>query len=526
MAAQFLGLKLRLMLGAFRRSPWQVFGLVIGLLYGAMVTVVVVALLIGARFVDDIGPVRDLVVVGGGVVMLGFLMLPLLFGVDDTLDPRAFSLFGMPTDRLAAGLAIATLIGIPSLVITVCSLATIVTWSRGVLPTLVAVLCAVIAALTCTLGARVTTSIAAFLLATRRAREVGGVVGILLLVIVSPLIVFLVGVDWGRDGMNVLHAIAGVAAWTPLGAVWAAPAAAAMGDGGAALVSLVIALAFLGVIWLTWRALVAKMLVTPARVASAKTYTGLGWFGRVPGIPVGAVAARSITYWARDARYWVSLVMIPLVPLLLVVAFTIVKVPMGASLALLPLPIMCLFLGWSIHNDIAYDGTAIWLHVASGTRGAADRAGRLVPIVLIGIPVIAVGSVLTVFAYGNWNALPAVAGVSTGVLLNGIGLSSLTSALFPYPAPKPGDSTFAQPQHTGATAAFVQSISFVLIVVLSAPSIVLGVMGVLLGAGWFIGALVVGIGVGVVVLTAGIVLGGIVFERRGPEIMAFALQSN
>lgn len=525
MAAQFLGLKLRLMGNALRRSPWQVFGLAIGLLYGAMVTVVVVALLIGARLVDDLGPVRDLVVIGGAVVMLGFLVLPLLFGVDDTLDPRAFSLFGMPTGRLATGLAIAALIGIPSIVLAICSLATIVTWSRGVLPTLVAILSAVIATATCTLGARVTTSIAAFFLATRRAREVGGVVAILLIVMVSPLIVFLVSVDWRRDGLRVLHAIADLAAWTPLGAVWAAPADAAMGNGGAAVLQMLIALAFLAVVWLVWRALVAKMLVTPARAASAKTYAGLGWFGRMPGIPAGAVAARSITYWGRDARYWVSLVMIPLVPALLVVAFTVVHVPIGPSLALLPLPIMCLFLGWAIHNDVAYDGTAVWLHVATGTRGAADRIGRLVPIVLMGIPLIALGSVLTVLAYGDWSALPAVAGVSTGVLLNGIGLSSITSSLFPYPAPKPGDSPFAQPQHTGATAAFVQSISFVLIVLLSAPSIVLGVLGVLFGAGWFLGALMLGIGVGVVVLAGGVVLGGFVFERRGPEIMASALQS-
>lgn len=525
MVAQFLGLKLRLMGNAFRRSPWQVFGLVIGLLYGAMITFVVVVLLVGARFVGDVDLVRNVVVVGGGIVMLGFIVLPLVFGVDDTLDPRAFSLFGMPERRLAAGLGIAALIGIPSIVLAICALASIVTWSRGVLPTILAVLSAVVAIATCTLAARVATSIAAFLLATRRAREVGGVVGILLIVMISPLIIFLISVDWARDGLTVVRAIADVTAWTPLGAVWAAPADAARGLGGAAVLQLLIAIAFLAVLWFAWQALVAKMLVTPARTASTKTYAGLGWFGRMPGNPVGAVAARSITYWGRDARYWVSLVMIPLVPLLLVVAFTIVHVPIGSNLALLPLPIMCLFLGWSIHNDVAYDGTAVWLHVASGTRGVADRVGRLVPILLIGIPLIAIGSVLTVVAHGEWAVLPAVAGVSSGILLNGIGLASVTSSLFPYPAPKPGDSPFAQPQHTGTTAAFVQGLSFLAITLLSAPSIVLAVLGVMFGAGWFFSSMLVGLGVGVVVLVGGVLLGGFLFERRGPEIMASALQT-
>ena len=44
------------------------------------------------------------------------------------------------------------------------------------------------------------------------------------------------------------------------------------------------------------------------------------------------------------------------------------------------------FLGWSLHNDVAYDRTAIWLHVASGVRGVADRVGRLVPVLIVGIP--------------------------------------------------------------------------------------------------------------------------------------------
>ena len=43
MVAQFLGLKLRLMVNAFRRSPWQVFGLVVGVVYGGVITVLAVA---------------------------------------------------------------------------------------------------------------------------------------------------------------------------------------------------------------------------------------------------------------------------------------------------------------------------------------------------------------------------------------------------------------------------------------------------------------------------------------------------
>ena len=44
-----------------------------------------------------------------------------------------------------------------------------------------------------------------------------------------------------------------------------------------------------------------------------------GWFARLPGTPTGAVAARAVTYWRRDARYVVAIGMTPLLPLVLLV---------------------------------------------------------------------------------------------------------------------------------------------------------------------------------------------------------------
>lgn len=525
MVAQFLGLKLRLMANMFRRSPWQVFGLAIGLLYGLGITAVVVISLVVARFVSDVALLHNILVVVGSAVIVGFLLLPLVFGVDDTLDPRRFSLFGIPTTRLAAGLALAALIGIPSLVLSICALATVVTWSRDPGSALFALIGAALIVGTCVLAARVSTSIASFLLATRRAREFGGVIGILLIVMISPVVVLLVSVYWARDGAVVLREIAAWLSWTPLGAVWSMPGAAAEGQWGAALLQLLVALATLGVLWLGWRALVGRMLVTPQREAVIKDYRGLGWFDRLPGRAAGAVAARSITYWGRDVRYWVALVMIPLMPVLMVVALLVAGMP-GHYVSLLPLPVMCLFLGWTLHNDVAYDSTAIWLHVASGVSGFADRIGRIFPVILFGIPLIAVGSIVTVSVYGSWSLLPAVVGVSTSVLLIGVGLSSVSSALFPYPATKPGESAFTQPQTSGGSAAIVQSVSFFAILALSAPAIVFMILGVFVDPAWLSWALIAGVGVGLLAVAAGVYFGAVLFERRGPEIMAFATRND
>ena len=65
--------------------------------------------------------------------------------VDDTMDPRRFALFGLPDRTLALGLAVAALVGIPALVLAIVLLGTVVTWSRGIAETLLAILSAALA---------------------------------------------------------------------------------------------------------------------------------------------------------------------------------------------------------------------------------------------------------------------------------------------------------------------------------------------------------------------------------------------
>lgn len=525
MTAQFLGLKLRLLANLFRRSPWQVVGLVVGLLYGLGVACAVVAVLVTLRFAGDVESIRGGMVVAGSLVVLGFLLVPLALGVDDSMDPRRFALFGIPNERLALGLAVSSIVGVPAIVLTLVLLGTIVTWSRGVGETLLAVVAAALLLGTCMLCSRVSTSLAAFLLATRRAREFSGIIGILLVVMVSPVVALLLNVDWSRYGLDLLTTLAEFLGWTPIGAAWSVPADAAAGSWGTAILKLLIAAATLYLLWLAWCRLVARMMVTPGREASVKQYgAGLGWFDRMPRTPLGAIAARSITYWGRDSRYWVSLVMIPVIPVLVGVPLALAGVP-GSYLALLPVPIMCLFLGWTLHNDVAFDNTAIWLHVVSGTNGWADRLGRLVPALVCGIVLIGLGSAVSVSFYGDWAALPSLLGVSTCLLLSGLGFSSYTSARFPYPATKPGDSPFAQPQASDTASALIQSVSFAGSFLLSVPAIGCALMGLLVDPHWHLLALVTGVGVGVLAAVGGVWLGARTFEARGPEILASAVRA-
>lgn len=520
MVAQLLRLRLSIYANLVKRGGTQVIWMLVGGGLGVAIIWLTSFGLVALR-VAPTEFARDILVIGGSFVVLGFTLLPVVFGVDDALDPRKFVLFGVPNRVLSLGLYAAALIGVPSIVIAVLSSFTVVTWTRDGFTLVMAILSALIAVLTCVLVARVMTSVATLLLASRRSREFSAIVGLVLVVLVAPAAIFLSSVDWSSGGGPVLSNAADVVSWTPFGAVWAVPGDIALGAASTGFLKLVIALATLGLLWLAWSALVARMQVTADRPPAVRTYSGLGWFDLMPARPGAVIAARSITYWGRDPRYLVSLLVVPILPFIMIVPLIVAGVP-AAPLALLPLPIMTVFLGWSLHNDLAHDSSAIWLHVASGVRGAADRLGRTFPVLLVGVPLIIVGSMISIAFFGDWDALPSMLGVTTGLLFTGVGISSYTSARFPYPASAPGDSPFQQPQSSGTTGAVVQSFSFLGSVLLTAPALYFAARGLFEGGDWPLYALLAGVGVGLLVFALGVLAGGRAFNKRGPEIMAFA----
>jgi ABC-2 type transport system permease protein len=186
---------------------------------------------------------------------------------------------------------------------------------------------------------------------------------------------------------------------------------------------------------------------------------------------------------------------------------------------------VCLFLGWTVHNDVAYDNTAFWLHVASGIDGSADRLGRLAPPLALGLPVAVLGSVITVAITGDWVSLPSLLGISLGVLLIGLGISSIISARFAYPAVRPGDSPFAQPQSAGAAGSVVQAVSFLATVVSITPVAVLAWMGERINPGYHWLAFATALVLGFAVLGIGVRAGGRVIDRGGPELLAMAMRN-
>ncbi|MEK8228348.1 hypothetical protein NKG05_23290 [Oerskovia sp. M15] len=162
----------------------------------------------------------------------------------------------------------------------------------------------------------------------------------------------------------------------------------------------------------------------------------------LPATPVGAVAARCLTYWFRDPRYSGSIAVIPLLPVVL--WFVGSSMDMDGSgtgfreILLILGPITAFTFGFAISADVAYDHTAFWTQVSSGVHGFADRAGRVIAAAVLGVPVVVIFAVASVAFAGRWDLLVATVGLSLGVLATGLGVSSVVSARLLYPVPKPG----------------------------------------------------------------------------------------
>lgn len=508
MVAHVLRLRAALLVGAVRAGGARAIGgFVAAVVLAAAAVLALLTLQDAPRAAVDI-----VLVVGGSAVAAGFLLVPLLTRTADPLDPRRFVVTGASWPTVAGAVLAASPVSIPVLALVAVAVAVTRTWTAHGADAIGSAFAAVLIVVTHVLLARVALAVAALGLAERRSRELTSLLLLGVVVVAVPIAVFFASLEWGAGLPAPLQSAAEVLAVTPLGAVWVLPL-------GAQPVTVVIAAATPLVLTGVWLLLVRRMLTRPERPVSVRERRGLGWFTVTPGTPGGAVAARSLIYWLRDPRHLVDVAVIPVASVVTVVPLLIVGVPVE-TVALIPAPLIALLLGWLVHNDLAYDGSAVWLHVSSGVRGASDRVGRLMPLILVALPLLAVAIPVGASMHGDWSVLPALSGVCAALLLSGLGLSSIASVTAPYAVARHGDSPFQQPQRAGG--GFSQGVVLVGALVLAGPALWDG-WRYLQGepdAQWW--ALGIGTATGAVVLALGILIGGAVFDRRGDRVMAFA----
>jgi ABC-2 type transport system permease protein len=520
MVAQLLRLRADLLAGEVRGSARRSVLVVLGSLAGLVAALFVAAQVVALR---DAAPdvARAVIVPVGTLVTFAFTVVPLVVGRSDQFDPRRFAVFGIGRRELAVGLGVAGLIGVPVVAVAIVAVAQAAAWMRSAGTGVLAVVAAVLAVATCALLVRVGCAVGAAVGGTHRSRDAGWLVALVIVVLGIPAVALLLGADWLDPAGPEAQRIADVAGWTPWGAAWAVPADVASGRVGEGVLRLLVAVVVVALLVWAWWALVGRALESVDGRSGTRRYRGLGWFDRLGSTPVAAVAARALTYWVRDPRYRASYLVIVFVPLV-VIPLGVAGVPWHWT-ALVPLPLMALIAGFLPHNDVSYDNTAVWLHVASGAPGWSDRLGRLVPVLAVGVPAIVAGAAVSARLFGDWSAFPVLIGVSVTALLSGLGLSSVVSVLMPYPTVRPGDHPFQQPQAAGTTAPVAQTTMVLGILACTVPAAWLAVRSAVDGPEpWAVLTLVVGALVGVVVLAVGVVVGGRLFDRHGPDLLAAA----
>ena len=515
MVAHLLRLKLLLLKNSFRRSPWQLVGVAIGAVYGLGMVVMLVS---GTAYLADVDPAlaNTILVSAVSLITLGWALIPLIaFGVDLTLDPARFTTFTLSRPRLATGLLLSGFIGIPGLLTLLLFGGQFLAWRHHPATLAAAVVGGMLGALMCLALARLTTTSMARLTGSRRFRDIAGILIIIPLILMGPIIGS--AAEGIESVLDWLPRVVSVLGFTPLGVFAALPGDLAAEAWGLGVLRLALGLAYLGAVILAWERGLHQSMENPMAAPTNSKSVGMGAFGIFPATPVGAVAARSLTYWLKDPRYAASIVVVPLMPVL--IWFTASN--SGYPQAMLVLgPLLGILMAFAISADVSYDSTAFSLHLLTGVRGVADRAGRVVACAVLALPVTLLAAILPPVFLDRTDLLPAILGISLCGLLAGLGVASVASARFTYAVPLPGESPFKTPPGAGARMAIVQLATFTIMFLLLLPALGLLVAQLLTGNalfGWL--ALLVGVAEGAVLLVLGIRIGGRWLEARMPELM-------
>lgn len=520
MVATVLKIRFRTLGNTLARSPGQLVGFIFGIV-GALWALATVG--IALFFVGTLGfdVARAAVVALGSLVTLGWVVGPIFAaGIDTTLDPARLAPFPLTTNQMMLAITAGGLTGVPGIATTVGALATFLVWGREPVAIAAGAVCVPLGVLVCVVASRAVATLAAGMGGGRRGREVVGLVGFTLLIFASPLFIGITNALEASAGLGEqLQRIVAALSWTPIGAAWAVPGDLATGAWLPALAKFAIAAATLAALWLLWnRSLSASVVAPPARSTARRRAGSLGLFGVLPSTPVGATWARSLTSWTRDFRYLRQLIIVPFAPILIAVtARGELDGPFFAASGLLA----GFFAGVLAYSDISYDGTAFATVMQTGIRGRDDRLGRMLGAASVSVPLVLVADVVTLAIAQRWDLLPAVVGGSVGLTLVGCGVCAVTSALLVIPTPAPGDSPFKRVPGSTFTMTLAFFLCWLIAAVLALPAVIPALVAVFAGsstAGWI--ALAVGVIWGAAVFVLGVVVGGRLFDRGAPALLA------
>ncbi|MEV1333431.1 ABC transporter permease [Micromonospora costi] len=542
-ARHFVRLKLRVMGNNFRGQGWRIALFVVGALFGFWLAASGFLLFAAPGLADDDRYALMVAAFGGGVLVLGWLLLPLVFfGVDETLDPARFALLPLPRRTLVSGLFAAALVSVPVLAVLVAAAGLVVTawvlggWSAG----LVAVVGVLAGLLLCVAASRAVTSAFATMLRSRRVRDLAAVLLAVAAALIGPLQIFglaaLRETDWTR-----LTGVAEVVGWTPFGAPWTAAIDVAQGRVWAAPVKLLITALALGALLLWWSRSLESAMLGAATAGPAPATRGVaggavaqlfpraaGWARRGR---FGALVARECRYWWRDARRRANLITIAVVGIFVPAmvniggaGFTLDDerglVAGGGSASPVLLSLSMVFVGVlasiTLANQFGFDGSAYAAHVVADVPGRLELRARFAAFSAYVLPMLAVVAVAIPLVLGEPGWIAMAAGSLAASYGAGLAVIGFVSVLGAYSLPETSNP-FALNSGAGVAKSAFSLVAMLASTVAGVPVVV---AAALLGDVWLWLALPFGVVYGLGAALLGSYLAGDVLDRRQPELLA------
>lgn len=538
----FARLKIRLLANGFRGKPYRVVSFLIGVIAGLY--------LAGMGFfgfaISAVGdaPVQLMVAsLGGGLLVVGSALLPLIwFGVDDTLDPARFALLPLSRWRLVSGLLAAALIGVPGIALLLATTGLLIPAAvhGGLAAALLQLVGIGAALLLCLTTARAVTTAFASTLRSRRVRDLLWVFIACIAALLGPLQLVLVSAIQ-RAQWDQLTLVAEVVGWTPLGAPYTVGYEVAQGRPLVALAKLAItAVAIATLLWWWGRTLESALAGASSGGKAGTVRASRGGVTSqllprlVPGLSAnafGALVARDIRYWWRDARRRSSLIMTALVgafvPLLFTTGLTGITATtehgfqlsfgeVSPGLLYGAMVFVGALAASAVANLFGYDGTAYATHLVIGVSGRRELQARVVAHAVLMLPVLLVIGALPAVVHGTPALAPGAWGVLFGAYGVGLALNQYLSVTAAYAMPETSN-----PFATGSGDAVAKSLLAMLALfgtVLLAIPLLVGAM--LMSGAWpWIGPVVgTAYGMGAALLASR--LAGGVLDRRAPEVLA------
>ena len=529
-ASTIIAMRWSITWGTTKRSSWQMVGAIISLLMaiGICLASWQGALTLGSWLPtagpgdrQRMGAILVLFLVG---LTLGVILIQLAFlGQGSNLSPSRFVLYGIPDSQLQVGLYLAGLTGPAGLTGLVCFLALTAIYARmGVGAAIVALIAALLAVLVMLSLSRAVLDLVGTLVVSKRTRS-----GLYLLVTMVIMLLCMLPslLDSGiMDGIAVdtdsLKSLADTLAWTPLGAAVRLPEDFISGSWWALVGRLCMELATLALCFMIGMlCLHHDRLHAGASAERSVAPKGLGMLGRSRDA-VDAMATRLVIYLRQDPRRLVSYPLLLVVVILYAVIFR--QMPMMLWLG----PVVG---AWVLEvpegNALAYDGLALRMEIAAGVKGREDRLSRVRSHLSVAMPCILLLGLVTLALSGAMKggrdlviSLNMLA-VTVGLLLSGLGVAQVFSALLIYPVPSM-DQPFASPQGRAVAQGFLPLLQLLASLVIMLPTFLVALLamttvGIL--PLWL--PMPVALANGLIVLAVGVAIGSRIFDRRQSAIL-------